>query len=401
MKRMLFVTGILCCMVIVGAFYTSNQKGKYLLAQNMEGVISRETSNKVQEECLKVAEIYKDIYLNTEKKPSDIIQTDTQISDEAVSKIVKSIGKEGFTVCDSAGNSSLENPAAFYDFWETVQKGEPAAFTVYRIRQNGGFYRYEFYTDGRDGTGYNLLLATVNLDSKGIPDIYDMKISPLSEWNFTEKENFIFRDAYTGWASGNGYRMIRIKPLDEKCLSYQKKYVEPIYYEGNNLLISNWSESDYSAMSFNDLFEYLYRMKEGERLEEDRFPIDPDNENRYIPADLFENIMLYYFPISQKELRKEALFDQKKNAYPWQEMRSNHNYVAMPLMEPDVTAVKENADGTVTLSVDVICLEKNNDRAFSHELTLRKGEDGSMQYVSNVIVPGEHNIIPNYIFRLQ
>lgn len=398
MKKMVVITGVLCCIVLIGAFYASNQKGKYLLAQNMKGSISTELSDRVQEECLAVAGVYKDIYLDSQKQPSDIIQADTLISDEAVGEIVRKIGKEGITVSDTAGRCSLENPEAFYSFWENVKKGETASVTIYRIRPNGGFYRYEFYMDH---TGKYLLSASVNLDLEGSPDVYEMKITPLSEWKFTEKENFIFRDDYAVWASGNGYRMIRIKPVDENCLAYQKKYVEPINYGGNNLMISNWSETDYSELSFNDLFENFYHLKEGKRLEKDQFPIDPSNENRYIPADLFETIIQSYFSITKENLRIAAMFEQKKDAYPWQEMRSNDNCIAMPYMDPDVTAVKKNTDGTVTLTIDVICLEKSNDRAFTHELTLRELDGGKVQYVSNAIVPGEHNVVPGYVYRLQ
>lgn len=73
----------------------------------------------------------------------------------------------------------------------------------------------------------------------------------------------------------------------------------------------------------------------------------------------------------------------------------------MPYMDPDVTAVKKNSDGTVTLTIDVICLEKSNDRAFTHELTLRELGGGKVQYAANAIVPDEHNVMPNYVYRLQ
>ena len=80
MKKIVIVTGILCCMVMIGVFYAApNQKGEYLLAQNMEGSISKEVSDRVKEECLEVAGIYKETYLNTDKQPSDIVQADKQI----------------------------------------------------------------------------------------------------------------------------------------------------------------------------------------------------------------------------------------------------------------------------------------------------------------------------------
>lgn len=37
-----------------------------------------------------------------------------------------------------------------------------------------------------------------------------------------------------------------------------RKYVCPVGYEGNNLLITDWSEQDYTGVDFYDLYEDLY-----------------------------------------------------------------------------------------------------------------------------------------------
>ena len=41
---------------------------------------------------------------------------------------------------------------------------------------------------------------------------------------------------------------IRVKPLDEKCRQYNRKYVESIGYNSNNLFITDWSEEDYGNL---------------------------------------------------------------------------------------------------------------------------------------------------------
>ena len=37
---------------------------------------------------------------------------------------------------------------------------------------------------------------------------------------------------------------------------------------------------------------------------------------------------------------------------------------------PEVTGIRENEDGTVTLTVDVVCEKKGNDDFYTHEVTL-------------------------------
>lgn len=66
---------------------------------------------------------------------------------------------------------------------------------------------------------------------------------------------------------------------------------------------------------------------------------------------------------------------------------------------PEVTAYRENEDGTLTLVTDAVWAEENLDRAYSHEVTVRLLEDGQWQYVSNHILPSEENMIPAYTAR--
>ena len=55
----------------------------------------------------------------------------------------------------------------------------------------------------------------------------------------------------------------------------------------------------------------------------------------------------------------------------------------------------ENAGGTVTLLVNVICPDKHTDHLFEHEVTMKIETDGSFQYLSNRIVYRSDNELPS------
>lgn len=69
---------------------------------------------------------------------------------------------------------------------------------------------------------------------------------------------------------------------------------------------------------------------------------------------------------------------------------------------PEVVDIKENQDGTVTLTVEavsdmVIC----DDAVITHELTVRFAEDGSFQYLGNEILNDGIMHIPDYQYRIK
>ena len=54
---------------------------------------------------------------------------------------------------------------------------------------------------------------------------------------------------------------------------------------------------------------------------------------------------------------------------------------------PEVVDIKENQDGTVTLTVEAVCdMVICDDAVITHELTVRFAEDGSFQYLGNKIL---------------
>ena len=72
------------------------------------------------------------------------------------------------------------------------------------------------------------------------------------------------------------------------------------------------------------------------------------------------------------------------------------------LFMPEVVDIKENEDGTVTLTVEAVCdMVICDDAVITHELTVRFAEDGSFQYLGNEILNDGIMDIPDYQYRIR
>ena len=63
--------------------------------------------------------------------------------------------------------------------------------------------------------------------------------------------------------------------------------------------------------------------------------------------------------------------------------------------------VRHNPDGTVTLEVDAVYVLEGQDKAFTHEVTMRPDENGHMKYVSNHILEDGKEHISDYKPRMD
>ncbi len=69
---------------------------------------------------------------------------------------------------------------------------------------------------------------------------------------------------------------------------------------------------------------------------------------------------------------------------------------------PEVTHIRENEDGTVTLTVDAVCqMVLCDDAVITHELTIQFEEDGSFKYLGNEILNNGIDNIPVYQYRID
>lgn len=167
-------------------------------------------------------------------------------------------------------------------------------------------------------------------------------------------------------------------------------------YQGNNILCSNWDTDQLEKLDYNGMYEYLYRMKYQKQFEYENYP-------NGIPKEEFESLIMEYLPVTAEQIREYAVFDEENQTYVWVRLGCfNYAPTFFGTSVPEVTDVKENEDGTITLTVDAVCEMILCDEAvITHELKIRVAEDGSFQYLENKILNNGIEDIPDYQYRIN
>ena len=115
-----------------------------------------------------------------------------------------------------------------------------------------------------------------------------------------------------------------------------------------------------------------------------------------IPAAEFESAVLPFFKLDAQTLRQLADYDAQTDSYPWRQVESNDYafYLSYYTIEPEVTACRTNADGTLALTVEARSTDLGIDCLFSHEVTVRPMEDGGFQFVGNRVLSQTEKGLP-------
>ena len=116
-----------------------------------------------------------------------------------------------------------------------------------------------------------------------------------------------------------------------------------------------------------------------------------------------ESLIMEYLPVTAEQIREYAAFDEEKQTYYWERLGCfNYAPTFFGTSLPEVVGIKENDDGTVTLTVEAVCdMVICNDAVITHELTVRFAEDGSFQYLGNKILNDGITSIPDYQYRIR
>ena len=152
-----------------------------------------------------------------------------------------------------------------------------------------------------------------------------------------------------------------------------------------------------SELDYNGMFEYLYGMKYGEKFNSEDYP-------NGIPKEEFESLIMEYLPITAEQIRQYAVFDEENHTYDWARLRMLEimHLLSLELLCQRLSDIKENDDGTVTLTVEAVCdMVICDDAVITHELTVRFAEDGSFQYLGNEILNDGIMHIPDYQYRIK
>lgn len=352
-----------------------------------------ETAERIEQECLEIAENCKEAYRNAEKIPADFPLGIYILSQSGFDAMESWLIGAGYPTVDTREDypEYLANPDALYDFWACVQAGRQAETRYLRVMESGGVSCIVFCFDGSTGEFFN---ADVEYDSRNEPYISRLESRKVLDWELTPKGNFYYQILPSDIHYVD-YEAVRLTPPDEALYDLTSRYILPVGYQATNLFLCDWNEADFGELSFNDVFEYLHLMGKVGRLYAADFPQHEDPYYSLIPAAVFEDAVLPYFDISRKELRERAMYDSETDSYPWLEQGTNE-FNDFPFMEMEVTKYQNNPDGTLTLTVNVSSPELKTDDLFGHEVTVRPLEDGGFQYVANRITyQTEHGLPPS------
>lgn len=356
---------------------------------SLEEAEQEEAATECKEMMKKIQGIYK---LADKGEASNVVP-----QDETMLEMQKALTETGCPVSVSVAYSAMGNYEKADQFLTDCKNGKNGFVVIYDVRQDGGVNRMKFLYDGADM--YVVSTSGIWMENN-TPGIAYTSYTRIKEWEYTENGWFCYElcvpEPPEVTEIMDGSCLIRIIPMPEKERELTKLCVQGIGYQGNNLLCSDWDLDNLDALDYNGLYEYLYRMKYGERLQAENY-IDG------IPKAEFESLMMEYLPISKEELQEYAEFDEKTNRYTWASLGcGNYSPNFFGTSVPEVVEVKENPDDTVTLTVNAVCdMVICDDALITHELTVKFKEDGSFQYLGNEIRKEDRNNVPEYQYRVK
>ena len=319
------------------------------------------------------------------------------LNDETVLVMQKRLMETGYPVSTLVTYSNMENYESVDRFLEECTDGKSGSVVIYEIYDDGGIGRMKFIFDG---TEMYVVSARGIWNDNNKPGMSYISYTRIKEWKYTEKGWFGYElcvpEPPEVSEIVDGSCLIRIKPMTEEQREMSERLVLGLGYQGQNLLCSNWSTENMSDLDYNGMFEYLYGMKYGEKFDSEDYP-------NGIPKEEFESLIMEYLPVTAEQIREYAGFDEEKQTYYWERLGCfNYTPTFFGTSLPEVVGIKENDDGTVTLTVEAVCdTVICNDAVITHELTVRFAEDGSFQYLGNEILNDGITSIPDYQYRIR
>lgn len=353
-----------------------------LLAVLLTGCGQKTEEERIEGRCREIVGMYEGAYRNAEIVGSEDQWNEPKLTQGSIDGIEQLLADGGLDVVDTNGEypSYLTTGARFLDFWTQVGQGKDAQQEVITILDSGELsYCLFSYADGE---AY-LYLMTCSPEEE-TPVSYEKH--EVFDWELTEQGNFYYRIYPAEDRHYDDYSMLRLNAPDPALWDMTARYIAPVGYVAVNLFLCDWSEDDPGELSFNDLFEALYYAQRGERFSTVGCTYLPDRFCYEIPAAEFEEILLPYFAVDLESFRELAQYDAQTDSYPWRPLETN-DYTQLWFYgaEPEVTACRDNPDGTVTLTVEARSGDLKLDCLFAHEVTIRLLENGQFQYVGNQV----------------
>ena len=354
--------------------------------------VSAQENEEATRDSMQIMSGLEHIYRNADKGDS----LNVVLDNKSICKMIKKIKQQGYSVTVSEDYSNMENYKRFSSFLAKAQKKQKGSGVIYEVHSEGSIGREKFIYDGKE---MFLLASNASWDDNGKPIITFVSYTRIKKWRYSRKGWFCYELCVPEYPEVtemvDGSCLIRIKPMSDNKRKLSRKCVRGLAYQGNNILCSNWDQEHMQKIDYNGLYEYLYAMKYKKKFNGKKYPSG-------IPKDQFEQLIMEYLPVSREEIEKYASYNEKKKTYDWMRL-GGYNYapIFFGTSIPEVTKIKHNSNGTVTLTVDAVCeMVLCNEAVITHELTVKFNKDGSFRYLGNKILNGGIKKIPEYQYRI-
>ena len=354
--------------------------------------VSAQENEEATRDSMQIMSGLEHIYRNADKGDS----LNVVLDNKSICKMIKKIKQQGYSVTVSEDYSNMENYKRFSSFLAKAQEKQKGSGVIYEVHSEGSIGREKFIYDGKD---MFLLASNASWDDNGKPIITFVSYTRIKKWRYSRKGWFCYELCVPEYPEVtemvDGSCLIRIKPMSDNKRKLSRKCVRGLAYQGNNILCSNWDQEHMQKIDYNGLYEYLYTMKYKKKFNGKKYPSG-------IPKDQFEQLIMEYLPVSREDIEKYASYNEKKKTYDWMRLGCFNyapNFFGTSI--PEVTKIKHNSNGTVTLTVDAVCeMVLCNEAVITHELTVKFNKDGSFRYLGNKILNGGIKKIPEYQYRI-
>ena len=354
--------------------------------------VSAQENEEATRDSMQIMSGLEHIYRNADKGDS----LNVVLDNKSICKMIKKIKQQGYSVTVSEDYSNMENYKRFSSFLAKAQEKQKGSGVIYEVHSEGSIGRKKFIYDGKE---MFLLASNASWDDNGKPIITFVSYTRIKKWRYSRKGWFCYELCVPEYPEVtemvDGSCLIRIKPMSDNKRKLSRKCVRGLAYQGNNILCSNWDQEHMQKIDYNGLYEYLYRMKYKKKFNGKKYPSG-------IPKDQFEQLIMEYLPVSREDIEKYASYNEKKKTYDWMRLGCFNyapNFFGTSI--PEVTKIKHNSNGTVTLTVDAVCeMVLCNEAVITHELTVKFNKDGSFRYLGNKILNGGIKKIPEYQYRI-
>lgn len=354
--------------------------------------VDEQEEKEAKNDCRKKMELISDIYQTADKGTA----SNVVLREETIMEMQKRLMDTGCPVAVPIPYANMENYERMNAFLHACMEGKSGCAVVYEIQNDGGIGRMYYMFDGAD---MSVISAKGVWNDQNKPQIAYISHTRVKDWRYTEKGWFCYElctpEPPEVSEIMDGSCLVRVKPMTGQQREMSEKCVQTLGYQGNNILCSNWDADHMEDLDFNGMYEYLYEENYQKKFQ-------PEDVPDGIPKEEFEGLIMKYFPITAEQIREYAVFDEEKQTYKWAGLGClNYAPTFFATSQPEVTDIRENEDGTVTLTVEAVCdMVLCDDAVITHELTVRFAQDGSFQYMGNQILNDKMMHIPQYQYRV-